>query len=37
MDSDGQQGERWVREKDNYKGPFVSLRIKYSRFLDELL
>jgi len=37
MDSEAAKGESWFKEKDNYKGPFLSLRVKYTRFLDELL
>ena len=37
MDSEGTKEGGWVNEKDNYKEPFLSVRVKFTRWMDELL
>ncbi len=36
MDSEAEKEGSWFKEEDRYKGPFVSLRIKWTQFKDVL-
>ena len=36
MDSEASKEGSWFKEEDNYKGPFISVRVKFTRWVDEL-
>ena len=36
MDSEAKKDGNWFKEEDYYKGPFVSLRVKFTRFVELL-
>ena len=36
MDSEAEKDGNWFKEEDRYKGPFISLRLKWTQFKDIL-